>query len=127
PQSGHTPPGGVGHQRSERRNHHCDFRRDRADFDYGWRTHDSPAGRPAAAHNPQRHLQHRPTAPHLTLGMAARTDGQSRSVLAEANLMQQRREAARRAFTNNLMWFAGSLALAFFVWVIATLDSDPIV
>jgi YbbR domain-containing protein len=41
--------------------------------------------------------------------------------------MQQRREAARRAFTNNLMWFAGSLALAFFVWVIATLDSDPIV
>lgn len=40
--------------------------------------------------------------------------------------MQQRREAARRALMTNLMWFAGSIALAFFVWVIATLDSDPI-
>ncbi len=40
--------------------------------------------------------------------------------------MQQRREATRRALVNNLMWFAGSIALAFFVWVIATLDSDPI-
>lgn len=40
--------------------------------------------------------------------------------------MQQRKDAGRRAVINNLMWFAGSLALAFFVWMIATLDSDPI-
>ena len=40
--------------------------------------------------------------------------------------MQQRKEAGRRVLTNNLMWFAGSLALAFFVWMIATLDSNPI-
>jgi YbbR domain-containing protein len=31
-----------------------------------------------------------------------------------------------RAFRDNLIWFAGSLVLAFFVWVIATLQSDPI-
>ncbi|MBZ0299008.1 MAG: hypothetical protein K8J31_04670 [Anaerolineae bacterium] len=40
--------------------------------------------------------------------------------------MQQRKDGARRALMNNLMWFVGSLALAFFVWVIATLDSNPI-
>jgi YbbR domain-containing protein len=40
--------------------------------------------------------------------------------------MQQRKDAGRRVVINNLMWFAGSVALAFFVWMIATLDSDPI-
>lgn len=40
--------------------------------------------------------------------------------------MQQRKETGRRVITTNLMWFAGSLVLAFFVWMIATLDSDPI-
>jgi YbbR domain-containing protein len=30
------------------------------------------------------------------------------------------------SLTNNLMWFGASLALAFFVWLIATTQSDPI-
>ncbi len=32
-----------------------------------------------------------------------------------------------RPILDNVMWLAGSLALAFFIWVIATLESDPIV
>jgi|FLYN01.1.fsa_nt_gi YbbR domain-containing protein len=32
-----------------------------------------------------------------------------------------------RAFLENLLWFLGALALAFFVWVIAVSQSDPIV
>lgn len=40
--------------------------------------------------------------------------------------MQQRRDTGRQLLINNLIWFAGSLALAFFVWVVATLDSDPV-
>lgn len=31
-----------------------------------------------------------------------------------------------RVLVDNLLWFAGSLVLAFFVWMIATLQSDPI-
>jgi YbbR domain-containing protein len=31
-----------------------------------------------------------------------------------------------RALLDNVIWFAGSLVLAFFVWVIATFQSDPI-
>jgi YbbR domain-containing protein len=40
--------------------------------------------------------------------------------------MQPRKDTNRRALGNNLMWFAGSLTLAFFIWMLATLDSDPI-
>ncbi len=32
-----------------------------------------------------------------------------------------------RPLLNNLVWFAGSLLLAFFVWILATFQSDPIV
>ena len=33
---------------------------------------------------------------------------------------------SNRALLDNLIWFAGSLVLAFFVWVIATIQSNPI-
>jgi YbbR domain-containing protein len=32
----------------------------------------------------------------------------------------------RRLLLNNLVWFIGSMVLAFFIWMIATLQSDPI-
>ncbi|MBZ0294345.1 MAG: hypothetical protein K8L99_17415 [Anaerolineae bacterium] len=35
-------------------------------------------------------------------------------------------EGENRVLVNNLMWFAGSLALAFCIWIVATLESDPI-
>lgn len=38
----------------------------------------------------------------------------------------QKRTSINRVVLDNLIWFAGSLVLAFFVWVIATLQSDPI-
>jgi YbbR domain-containing protein len=40
--------------------------------------------------------------------------------------MQQQTETRRFSLLNMLMWFLGSMALAFFVWIIATLESDPI-
>lgn len=40
--------------------------------------------------------------------------------------MQQRQDSVRQSIWNNLKWLAGSMALAFFVWMIATLDRDPV-
>lgn len=37
-----------------------------------------------------------------------------------------KRSAFERAFVNNLVWFIASLVLAFFVWLIASLQADPI-
>jgi YbbR domain-containing protein len=34
--------------------------------------------------------------------------------------------STNRLIWDNVMWFAGSMALAFFVWVIASLQSDPV-
>lgn len=38
----------------------------------------------------------------------------------------QKPSSINRTLLDNIIWFAGSLVLAFFVWVIATLQSDPI-
>ncbi len=38
----------------------------------------------------------------------------------------QRGNSNRRFILNNLVWFVGSMILAFFIWMIATLQSDPI-
>lgn len=40
--------------------------------------------------------------------------------------MQQKSGGISRAVLDNLVWFAGSLMVAFFVWLIATIQSDPI-
>lgn len=40
--------------------------------------------------------------------------------------MQQRRNTSNQTLWNNVKWLIASIALAFFVWVIATLDRDPI-
>lgn len=40
--------------------------------------------------------------------------------------MQKSSPALNRTLIDNLIWFTGSLILAFFVWMIATLQSDPI-
>jgi YbbR domain-containing protein len=41
-------------------------------------------------------------------------------------MQQQRTINPNRLILDNLMWLVGSIALAFFVWTIATLQSDPI-
>ncbi len=38
----------------------------------------------------------------------------------------QQRNSFNRLIVDNVMWLAGSIGLAFFVWIIATLQSDPI-
>jgi len=38
----------------------------------------------------------------------------------------QTNSSTNRLIWDNVMWFAGSMALAFFVWVIASLQSDPV-
>ncbi len=38
----------------------------------------------------------------------------------------QTRSSTNRLIWDNVMWFAGTMALAFFVWVIASLQSDPV-
>lgn len=40
--------------------------------------------------------------------------------------MQQKPPSINRAIIDNLMWFVGCLLLAFFVWVIATSQLDPV-
>ena len=40
--------------------------------------------------------------------------------------MQRQTEGRRFTLLNTLMWFLGSMGLAFMVWFIATLESDPI-
>ncbi len=40
--------------------------------------------------------------------------------------MQRLGSGNRRLILNNLVWFIGSMILAFFIWMIATLQSDPI-
>jgi YbbR domain-containing protein len=40
---------------------------------------------------------------------------------------QRQKQPVKRVVINNALWFAASFALAFFVWVIATLQTDPIV
>ncbi|PJF26485.1 MAG: hypothetical protein CUN52_15765, partial [Phototrophicales bacterium] len=35
--------------------------------------------------------------------------------------------ARKNTFMNNLLWFLASLALAFFIWMTSTAQSDPIV
>jgi len=40
--------------------------------------------------------------------------------------MQRAGSSNRRFILNNVVWFIGSMILAFFIWMIATLQSDPI-
>jgi YbbR domain-containing protein len=40
--------------------------------------------------------------------------------------MQPQQRPLRQKLVNNLLWLGASIALAFFIWVIATLESDPI-
>lgn len=42
-------------------------------------------------------------------------------------MTQQRNQPAKKIVLNNLIWFGASLGIAFFVWVIATLQTDPVV
>lgn len=38
----------------------------------------------------------------------------------------QRQRTPSQIIINNVLWFAGSMGLAFFIWVVATFQSDPI-
>ena len=40
--------------------------------------------------------------------------------------MQRSANGNRRLILDNLVWFIGSMILAFLIWMIATLQSDPI-
>ena len=40
--------------------------------------------------------------------------------------MQRRNDSVRQSLWNNLKWLAGAMVLAFFVWMIATLERDPL-
>src|SRR5262249_37170973 len=73
-------------------------------------------------------LRRRAQPSHLTVGTASRERSAaycSRARTQETSLMRPSFKPSR-ALIDNLIWFAASLVLAFIVWVIATLQSDPI-